>query len=130
MDSKEIITKIQDALKKLSDESGIDKKNIRIKLSLEKNRLLGNSLKITIMNNKEHVKDIKLGDFIHLNACELIVVGGFLKNTLSKKASESDILIEHINARIFTKTDDCYPSVYLFDLGKPIKEITLQELMP
>ena len=129
MNTEEIISKIQVALKKVSDESGIGKDKIRVRLSLKKD-FLGNSLIVTLMNEKESVKEIKLGDLLSLNAMELMLVGGFLKNTLSKKASEiQGATAQTIEAIICTRTSDYYPSVYLFNSGKYVREITVSELV-
>ena len=82
------------------------------------------------MNEKESVKEIKLGDLLSLNAMELMLVGGFLKNTLSKKASEiQGATAQTIEAIICTRTSDYYPSVYLFNSGKYVREITVSELV-
>lgn len=129
MSQEEIISKIQDALKKVCNDFSIEKEKVRVKLSLKKD-FIGNSLLVTVMNEKEIIKDIKLGDLLGLNAMELMIVGGFLKNTLSKKASEIQGATDQtIDARICTRTSDFYPSVYLFNSSKYIREITVSELV-
>jgi len=128
MSQEEIISKIQDALKKVCNDFSIEKEKVRVKLSLKKD-FLGNSLLVTVMNEKEIIKDIKLGDLLTLNSMELMLVGGFLKNTLSKKALEIGATDQTIDARICTRTNDFYPSVYLFNQGKYAKEITVSDLV-
>lgn len=128
MSQEEIISKIQAALKKVSEENSISKDKVRVKLSLKKD-FIGNSLVVTVMNDEENFKVIKLGDLLTLNAMELMLVGGFLKNTLSKKALEIGATDQTIDARICTRTSDFYPSVYIFNNGKYSREITVSDLV-
>lgn len=129
MNTEEIITKIQDALKITCKESGIDKKDIRIRLYLKKS-LIGSVVKCSLMNKTTDVKEIDLKSLLSLNSFEVIIVGKFLSDTLSKKASQIEGATDQtIDARICTRTDTFYPSVYLFDKGALVREITVQELI-
>lgn len=129
MNTEEIISKIQSALIKVTKESGIPSQDVRIKLSLKKS-FIGNSLKSTLLNKTSDVKDIDLKSLLGLNAFEYVIVGKFLTDTLSKKASQIDGASDQtIDARICTRTSDYFPSVYLFNEGKYVREITVSELV-
>lgn len=128
MDTKEIIVKIQGALKKSSEESKIDRNDIRIKLSVTKG-FVKNDIRLTLMNKLNNIHDLDMKSLLSINMIQSALVNTFLSNTLLKLGSEIGAKDEDINARITTRTDDFYPVVYLFNGGKYIREITIEELV-
>ncbi len=136
MDTKDIIVKIEGALKKSCEQTGIDKKDIRLRLSLKK-AIIGNSVicefmdKTAIRKNKDGKSEVvDLKSLLGLNSFEMIVVSKFLCNALEKMCKSIESCNEsEIDARICTRTDDYYPSVFLFNKNKFVREITVKELI-
>ncbi len=131
MDTKEIIVKIQNGLKKSSVDNNISWNDIRIKLSI-----VDNAIKCTLMNKKDNVRDNKddvlelnFKDLLSLSFLEAIFVNKFLKSTLSKISKSEGFSESTINARICTRTEDFTPSVYLFNANAYVREVTMQELI-
>jgi cellobiose-specific phosphotransferase system component IIB len=127
METSEIIRKIQNALEKCSLESGIDKRDVRVKIVVDKG-FIANSVKCSLLNKTDFVYDIEMRNLLGLNPIESTLVSNFLSKTLKNMADQDGIPVENINARIYTKSDDYYPSVYLYNLGKAIRPITVEEL--
>ena len=127
METAEIISKIQDALRKCSIDSSIDKKDIRVKLSIKKG-FIANDTICMLMNKKEDLHEIDLRTLLDINPMESIYVSNFLSKTLSALAKKEGIKDTDVNARIFTRQEDYSPSVYLFNVNKSIREITVEEL--
>ncbi len=127
METAEIIRKIQQALEKCSLDSSIDKRDIRIKIVIDKG-FIANSVKCSLLNKTDFVYDIEIRNLLGLNPLESTLLSGYLSKTLSKLGEAEGISKENVNARIYTKSDDYYPSVYLYNLGKAIRPITVEEL--
>lgn len=127
METEEIILKIQRALEKCSLDSGIDKRDIRIKIVIDKG-FIANNVKCSLMNKTDFVYDIEMRNLLGLNPLESTLVSKYLSGTLSKLGENENIPMQNVNARIYTKSDDYYPSVYLYNLGKAIRPITVEEL--
>jgi hypothetical protein len=127
MDTQEIIGKIQTALEKCSTDSSIDKKDIRIKLSIKKG-LIVNDTRCVLMNKKDDLHEIDLRTLLNINPMQSLAVGKYLSSTLSGLAKKEGIKDTDVNARIFTKSEDFYPSVTLFNENKKVREITVEEL--
>lgn len=127
METVEIIRKIQNALKKCSLDSGIEKRDIRIKIVIDKG-FIANNVKCSLLNKTDFVYDIEMRNLLGLNPLESTLVSKYLSGTLAKLAEEENIPKENVNARIYTKSEDCTPSVYLYNLGKAVRPITVEEL--
>lgn len=128
MDTKEIIVKIQGALKRSSEDSKIDRNDIRIKLSVTKG-FVKNDVRLTLMNKTNNIHDLDMKSLLSINMIQSALVNTFLSNTLLKLGSEIGAKDEDVNAKIATRTEDFYPVVYLFNGGKYIREITMEELI-
>jgi hypothetical protein len=128
MGTADIITKIQLALKKCSEESSIDKKDIRIKLSITKG-FIKDEVRLTLMKNTDYLHDLDIKPLLGINALEVMIVNTFLCNTLSKFSKELNVSEKDIDARIYTRSDDFTPLVYLYSDNNPIRPITMEELM-
>lgn len=127
METSEIIRKIQQALEKCSLDSGIDKKDIRVKIVIDKG-FIANNVKCSLLNKTDFVYDIEIRNLLGLNPMEAILVSKYLSGTLGKLADNENIPKENVNARIYTKSEDFTPSVYLYNLGKAVRPITVEEL--
>lgn len=128
MGAQEIINKIQKALKTCSSDSSIDKKDIRIKLSIDKGFIMNDTL-CHLMNKKEVLYPIELRTLLELsNPLQAKMVSTYLGNMLTEFAKKDNIIDTDVNARISTLSEDYYPRVHLFNGNKYIREITLEEL--
>lgn len=127
METEEIISKIQSGLKKVTEESGLDKHKISIRLSIASGFM--KSLKSTMMLGESEVKKLDLGSVLGIPMLKMPLLNNYLLNTLSKMASSSGCTEADINARFITKTDNYYPSVFLYKKDVLIREITVNELV-
>ena len=127
MEVEEIITKIQQALEKCSLDSGIDKRNIRVKLTINEG-FIADGIKCSLMYKTNFVYDIDLKGLLGLNMLQAPIVSKYLCDTLKNLAKDVGIETKDINARIYTTQEDFYPSVYLYNGGKAVREITVAEL--
>jgi hypothetical protein len=127
METTEIILKIQRALEKCSLGSGIDKKDVRVKIVIDKG-FIANNVKCSLLNKTDFVYDIEIRNLLGLNPMEALLVSKYLSGTLGKLANNENIPTENVNARIYTKSEDYTPSVYLYNMGKAIRQITVEEL--
>lgn len=127
METEEIVLKIQNALKKCSLDSSIDKRDIRVKIVIDKG-FIADSVRCSLLNKTDFVHDIEIRNLLGLNPMEAILVSKYLSGTLGKLAEKENIPKENVNARIYTKSEDYTPSVYLYNLGKAIRPITVEEL--
>lgn len=127
METQEIVLKIQNALKKCSLDSSIDKKDIRVKIVIDKG-FIADSVRCSLLNKTDFVHDIEIRNLLGLNPMEAILVSKYLSGTLGKLAENENIPKENVNARIYTKSEDYTPSVYLYNSGKAIRPITIEEL--
>ena len=128
MGTADIITKIQLALKKSSEDSSIDKKDIRIKISITKG-FIKDDIRLSLMKNTDYLHDLDIKTLLGINALELIFVNTFLCKTLTNFSKELGVSEKDIDARIYTKSDDFTPLVYLYSANKPVRPITMEELM-
>jgi hypothetical protein len=126
METAEIISRIREGLKKCSEEYSIDREKIRIRIERSKGLLGG--VKLFLMEGKELRNEVKLGKVMGLSMIEEPFVSGYLDKTLCKYAEECGIDKNKVNARLYTEEEDFTPSCYLYNEGKAIKEITIEEL--
>lgn len=127
METEEIISKIQSGLKKVTEENGLDKHKISIKLSIGSGFI--KSLKATLNQGESELKKIDLGNVLGIPMLKMPLLNNYLLNTLSKMAKSSGCSESEINARFITKTDNYYPSVYLYNKDNFIREVTVNELV-
>jgi len=127
METEEIIVKIQQALEKCSLDSGIDKRDVRVKIVIDKG-FIADGVKCSLMNKTNLVHDIEIRNLLGLNPLQAKLVSKYLSDTLKKISNDSNIPANEVNARIYTKHENFYPSVYLYNGGKAVREITVAEL--
>ncbi len=120
----EIDGKLQTALSKLSRDLNIAPKELRIKISKPDGKL-----EYEVMKGGDIVKKTNLATALNLGVVEAFVVSVKLDDIFSglSKDKQMPIPINTLNVRIFTKTDDCYPSLYLFDGTTAKKAIRLED---
>lgn len=127
METAIIIGKIQNALKACSETYAIESKDIQITITNATSMF--DSVKFFLMKEGgEIVNKLDIKNLLNLNAIEAVIVSSYLKDTFGSLSKKYNLNVKDINARIFTKAEDFYPSVYLCEAQKIIKEIAVEEL--
>ncbi len=126
MDTQKIINKISEALKKCSEEYKIEPNAIQIKIVNPKTMFEG--IKFYVMNSLMEVQQVKIKELLNLTSLEAMFVETYLKDTLTLLAKNKNIDPRQASARIFTKSIDFTPSVYLQEGTKNCGEITIEQL--
>jgi hypothetical protein len=101
---------LKTALRRLSEKHGVKETELRIKISKPEE-----SLKYEIMKNSEILEETNVATALNLNSVVAFMVGNKLKNIIDSIAKEYSIKEDRVNVRIYTKTNDCEPLLYLFD---------------
>ncbi len=118
----EIDVKLQRALSNLSKKLDISPKELRIKISKPEGKL-----EYEVMKSSSVVKKTNLATALNITPIETFLVSVKLDKVFADLAKDNCISINELNVRIFSKTNDCYPSLYLFSGTDPIKAIRLEE---
>ncbi len=111
---------LKNAIRSLSKKHNIDEKELRIKISKPEK-----SLVYEIMKNKDVLEQTNIATALNLNTAVAFIVGNRLSSIINSISIENDVPMESINVRIYTKTDDCKPLLYLFNSKTPVKELDL-----
>jgi len=113
---------LKTAIRSLSNKHGINEKEIRIKISKP-----DSSLKYEIMKNSEVLEATNIATALNLNTVVAFMVGNRLNTIVDTIAKQNSIPEELVNVRIYTKTDDCEPLLYLFKETSPVKALNLDD---
>lgn len=105
---------LKNALRRLSEKHGVKETELRIKISKPED-----SLKYEIMKNSEILEETNVATALNLNSVVAFMVGNRLKNIIDTIAKEHSVAENRVNVRIYTKTEDCEPLLYLFDETTP-----------
>lgn len=101
---------LKNAIRSLSEKHGIKQTELRIKISKP-----SNSLKYEIMKNSEILEETNVATALNLNSIVAFMVGNRLNAIVDSISKDYSVPESTINIRIYTKTDDCEPLLYLFD---------------
>ncbi len=118
----EIDVKLQRALSNLSKNLNIAPKELRIRISKPEGKL-----EYEVMKNADVVRKTNLATALNLNVIEAFAVSMKLDSVFADLSKQNNLSVNSLNVRIFSKTDDCYPSLYLFDGTTAKKAIRLEE---
>ena len=118
-----IIKKIQTGLKNCSEKKNIPAKDVQLKIKCDG--------KVDLMNASSVVGAIDVLSVFNISMFENIIfpITPYLKKTLLSFSKKKNISEATVNARIFTKSADFYPCVYLQDGEKVICELTINEFL-
>lgn len=105
---------LKNAIKLLSKKHDIDVKELRIKISKPQD-----TLKYEIMKNKEVLEQTNVASALNLSSIVAFMVSNRLNSIMDDLVKEHKIKTDKINVRIYTKTNDCEPLIYLFDDKEP-----------
>lgn len=132
METSEIIEKIKVGLKACSQKHNIPARDVKIKISKKVEKGFLGKEKVVIgtdlMNASEVVEKISIKDLFGVSVLVEPLVTGFLEKSLNTLATKNNIDNNLVNARIFSKSEDFSPSVYLYNGDKAFKEISVAEL--
>lgn len=105
---------LKNAIGSLSKKHDIDAKDLRIRISKPES-----SLVYDIMKNKEVLEQTNVATALNLNSIVAFMVGNRLNAIIDELKNEHKLEENKINVRIYTKTEDCEPLIYLFDGKEP-----------
>ena len=123
VDVKMIIEKIQKGLKSCSEKRNIPAKDVQLKIS--------STGVVHLWNADQNICQVDVLKVFEINAFINMAfpIVPYLKKAVLAMAKEKKINPETAVARIFTKQDDFYPSVWLQDVDKQHCEITIDDLL-
>jgi hypothetical protein len=113
---------LKNAIRSLSNKHRISEKELRIKISKP-----DNSLKYEVMKNSEVLEETNIATALNLNTIVAFMVGNRLSTIIDTISKQNSISEELVNVRIYTKTEDCEPLLYLFKETNPVKPLNLDE---
>lgn len=113
---------LKSALRSLSKKHEIGEKEVRIKIYKP-----NGSLKYDIMKNSERLEETNIATALNLNSVVAFMVGNKLNTIFDSLVDDFKIDVKTLNVRIYTKTDDCEPLLYLFDGATPQKQLDINK---
>lgn len=115
---------IVNAIRSLSKKHEIHTTELRIRISKK-----DDSLKYEIMKNKDILEETNLATALNLNMVSAFMVGNKLNTIIDSLSKNYQVSLSAINVRIYTKTEDCTPLLYLFDGVTPKTPLNLDEII-
>jgi hypothetical protein len=115
---------LKNAIRSLSNRHGIGEKEVRIKISKPKD-----SLKYEIMKNSDVLEETNLATALNLNTITAFMVGNRLNTIVDSISKEYGVPESSMNVRIYTKTDDCEPLLYLFEETTPKQALDIDKFI-
>jgi hypothetical protein len=105
---------LKNAISFLSKKHSIDVKELRIRISKPED-----VLRYDVMKNKEVLQQTNVATALNLNSIVAFMVSNKLSSIVDGLIKEYNMESDKINVRIYTKTEDCEPLIYLFDGKEP-----------
>jgi len=128
METTEIVSKIQSALRACAENNGIPTKEVRVRISRKKG-FIASTVKCDVMRKTDVVGEANLKDLLGLNPIQSPLVNTYLGDALLKFARKEGIPEESVNGRFYTTSDDYSPRLYLYSGEAPVREIKIEELL-
>jgi len=128
METAEIVSKIQSALKSCAESNGIPTKEVRVRISRKKG-FIASTVKCDVMKKMDSISEVSLKDLLGLNPIQAPLVNTYLGNALANFAKKENIDENSVNGRFYTTSDDFNPRLYLYNNDTPIREIKIEELI-
>jgi len=111
---------LKSAIKNLSSSYGLSHLNIRIKID-KKDGKLG----YEIMDKQKVIDKTNVATALNLSSPVAFLVGNKLSSIIDSISKENNVPLNSVNVRIYNKTDDCEPLLYLFDGINPLKSLDI-----
>jgi|LakMenE18May11ns_1017448.scaffolds.fasta_scaffold9958642_10 hypothetical protein len=110
-----------------SKKRNIELKDLRVKMALSKDE---SSTECFVMNKTTEVSELGWQSILGfaLMTFKMIVVNK-ITDSLKRISGECGIDKKNINARIYSIDQNGTPNIYIYDGGKPIKQIELSEII-
>lgn len=115
---------LKNAIRSLSKKHGIKETELRIAISRPEN-----DMKYEIMRNGNILDETNIATALNLNSVLAFVVENRLSAILDSISKEHRIEESKLNVRIYTKTDDCEPLLYLFEGKSPVTALELNKFI-
>ena len=115
---------LKNAIRSLSKRHSIGEKELRICISKPEK-----DLKYDIMKNGVILETTNIATALNLNSMTAFAVSMKLNSVVGKISRDYNIPENRLNVRIYTKTDDCEPLLYLFDDKTAKESLDLDELI-
>ena len=115
---------LKSAIGSLSKRYGIKEKELRIKISKPED-----SLKYEIMKNADVLDETNIATALNINSIMAFMVSNKLNTIIDSLVKEFAIRENSVNVRIYTKTDDCEPLLYLFDGVTPKCKLNINKFI-
>lgn len=128
METAEIVSKIQSALKSCAESNQIPTKEVRVRIARKKG-FIASTIKCDVMRKTDSVSEVSLKDLLGLSPIQSPLVNNYLGDALSKIAKKESIDTETVNGRFYTTSDDYTPRLYLYSNDTPIREVKIEELI-
>lgn len=123
---EQVVEVMRSALLSSSRKNHIELKNCRIKMQPTETK---NSVNCILMNKVVWVQELSWTSILGMKVIFKGVIIETIYNSLLRIAKENNIETENINFRVFSVDDKGTPSVYLYDKGKAIKEIKINDII-
>lgn len=115
---------LRNAISSLSEKHNLATMDLRIKISKPEKKL-----EYHIMNKGDVIQETNLATALNLNTMVAFMVGNKLSAIMDSLVSKYQIPPSEINVRIYTKSEDCTPLLYLFDGSEAKEKIDLDNLI-
>lgn len=124
MTEKEVLEKIADALKQAAKGNELELKDVRIKISYNKEQ---EKIVFEIMNKTQVVCDTTVAKMFNLMAVIAFMVVNRIEQKFNTIAKGNNISKEELNIRISMGVDS--PNAYMFRNGERIRQILTDEII-
>ena len=115
---------LKNAIRSLSNKHKISEKDLRIKISKP-----DDALKYEIMKNSEVLEETNVATALNLNTIVAYMVGNRLNQIIQSVSKDYSVPENVVNLRIYTKSEDCEPLLYLFESKNPVRALNIDEFI-
>ncbi len=127
MSTAEVFEKIQRALHNCCEDSRIPRDEIRIRLTIDSGLIMNDS-KCSLMRKTDVIRDLDYAQLLGITGLESKLLSILIGKKLKGLAESEQINLKDVNARIYTRQEDYFPEAYLYNKGKAIRKISIEEL--
>lgn len=118
---QQVKAQITKAFVNFSKKDGLPMQEMRVRLTI-----FNEKLNYYLLHNKEEVRKTDLTEMVGFTYA--LLAEGKLTDSVKKTIIENNVNESTANVRLYLLKDDS-PAAYLFDAGKPIKQIDIDKLI-
>jgi hypothetical protein len=115
---------LANAISSLSKKHNVKTSDLRIKISKPKKKL-----HYEILKNVEVIEETNLATALNINTVTAFMVSTRLESIIINLSKEHHIPESTINVRIYSKSEDCSPMLYLYDGVTPKAPLDVDSLI-